>query len=130
MAECCCGSDNPISLLYACSGAANTGYLADNVARALASRGLGKMTCLAAVGAGLSGFVESAKAAGENLVIDGCPVACGGKLFENLGIPFRHFVTTDYGVEKGRTEITGRLIDTTADSLAKELAHGCDCTAG
>ncbi|MBN1838104.1 MAG: putative zinc-binding protein, partial [Spirochaetales bacterium] len=93
-------------------------------------RGLGKMTCLAAMGAGLSGFVESAKAAGENLVIDGCPVACGQKVFESLGIPFRHFVTTDYGVEKGKTEINARLIDMTADSLAREVAHGCDCATG
>jgi uncharacterized metal-binding protein len=79
-------------------------------------------TYLAAMGAGLSGFVESAKAAGENLVIDGCPVACGKKIFENLGIPFRQFVVTDYGVEKGTTEITPELIGKTAFSLAEELA--------
>jgi sugar phosphate isomerase/epimerase len=42
------------------------------------------MTCLAAMGAGLSGFVESARAAGTNLVIDGCPVACGKLTFENM----------------------------------------------
>jgi uncharacterized metal-binding protein len=130
MADCCCGSSSPIKLLYACSGAANTGYLADSVARALAGRGIGKLTCLSAVGAGLSGFVESAKAAAENLVIDGCPVACGQKVFENLGIPLRHVVTTDYGVEKGRTEITAQLIASTADRLARELASGCDCAAG
>jgi len=75
MAECCRGSDGKIKLLYACSGAANTGYLADNVSRRLAKIGIGRMTCMAAVGAGLSGFVESARAAGENLVIDGCPEA-------------------------------------------------------
>jgi uncharacterized metal-binding protein len=130
MAECCCGSDGKIKLLYACSGAANTGYLADSVSRRLAGLGIGKMTCLAAVGAGLSGFVESAGAAGENLVIDGCPVACGKQMFENLGIPFRHFVTTDYGVEKGKTEITPELIGKTANTLAEEIADECDCAAG
>jgi uncharacterized metal-binding protein len=75
MAECCCDSDVQVKLLYACSGAANTGYLAGNVTRKLAKAGIGQMTCLAAMGAGLSGFVESARAAGTNLVIDGCPVA-------------------------------------------------------
>jgi uncharacterized metal-binding protein len=130
MADCCCGSSSPIKLLYACSGAANTGYLADSVARTLAGRGIGKMTCLAAMGAGLSGFVESARTAGVNLVIDGCPVACGRKVFENLGIPFRHFVTTDYGVEKGGTEITAQLIAETAEALAREVAGVCDCAAG
>ena len=124
MAECCCDSDGKIKLLYACSGAANTGYLADSVSRRLAGLGIGKMTCLAAVGAGLSGFVESARAAEENLVIDGCPVACGKQMFENLGIPFRHFVTTDYGVKKGKTEVTLELIGKTSDTLTEEIAGG------
>jgi uncharacterized metal-binding protein len=122
MAECCCGGDDKVKLLYACSGAANTGYLADSVSRRLAKLGVGKMTCLAAVGAGLSGFLESARSAGENLVIDGCPVACGKKIFGNLGISFRHFLMTDYGVEKGKTEITTELIGKTAFTIAEELA--------
>ncbi len=63
MAEYCCGSDTPVKVLYTCSGAANTGHLADNAARRLARLGISKMTCLEAMGAGLSGFVESAKAA-------------------------------------------------------------------
>jgi uncharacterized metal-binding protein len=121
MAECCCGSDVPVKLLYACSGAANTGYLADNAARRLAKLGIGKMTCLAAMGGGLSGFVESAKAAGGNLVFDGCAVACGKKIFDNLGIPYNHFVMTDYGVEKGKTEITSELIAKTAFTLAEKI---------
>jgi uncharacterized metal-binding protein len=122
MAECCCGSDEKAKLLCACSGAANTGYLADNVSRRLAKLGIGEMTCLAAVGAGLSGFLGSAKAAGENLVIDGCPVACGKKIFSTLDIPFRHFLMTDYGVEKGNTEITPELIAKTAFTVMEELA--------
>ena len=122
MAECCSGSDVQVKLLYACSGAANTGYLADNAARQLAKLGIGKMTCLTAMGGGLSGFVESAKAAGRNLVFDGCSVACGKKIFENLGIPYNHFVMTDYGVEKGKTEITSELIAKTTFTLASEIA--------
>ena len=124
MAECCCSSDTPVKLLYACSGAANTGYLADNTARRLAKLGIGRMTCLAAIGGGLSGFVESAKAAGENFVIDGCPVGCGKKIFENLDIPFNHFVMTDFGVEKGETEITPDLIAKTSSALLERISDG------
>ena len=51
-------------------------------------------------------------------------------MFEDLGIPFRHFVTTDYGVEKGKTEITPELIGKTANTLAEEIAGECDCAAG
>jgi uncharacterized metal-binding protein len=88
----CCSSDNGgIKLIYACSGAANTGYLADAVARELMKQSAGKMTCLAAMGAELSGFIESAKSAGKNIVIDGCPVACGKKIFEKLNISYEHY---------------------------------------
>jgi len=122
MAECCCGGDGKARLIYACSGAANTGFLADAVARRLAKLGIGNMTCLAAMGAGLSGFLESAKSAGENLVIDGCPVACGKRIFNHLGIPCRQLRMTDYGVEKGRTEITPDLIGKTTFAITEELA--------
>lgn len=130
MAECCCGSNAPVKLLYACSEAANTGYLADNAARRLAGFGVGRMTCLAVMGGSLSEFMESAKAAGEKFVIDGCSVACGKQIFENLGMPFRHFVLTDYGVQKGKTEITPELIGRTAGMQVEEIAGEFDCTAG
>jgi len=42
-----------VESIYACSGAANTGYLADAVDRKIAKAGTGKMTCLVAVGAGI-----------------------------------------------------------------------------
>ena len=67
--SCSCMSNAPIRLIYACSGVANTGFLADRVARGLNQISLGKMTCLAALGAGVSGFVKSAEEADENIVI-------------------------------------------------------------
>jgi uncharacterized metal-binding protein len=118
MAGCCsCGSEG-IKLVYSCSGAANTGLLADSTARKLMKDGKGKMTCLAAVGAGLSGFIESAKCADNNIVIDGCTVACGKKIFDANNLNYEHFVLTDYGVEKGATEITAELIN----SITKEIS--------
>ncbi len=47
MADCCCGGNGKVRLIYACSGAANTGFLADPAA------------------------------ADENFVLDGCPVSSG-----------------------------------------------------
>jgi uncharacterized metal-binding protein len=117
MACGCSSADGKTVLLYSCSGAANTGYLADQVTRALAKEGVGKMTCLSAMGAGLSGFLESARGADRNVVIDGCPVGCGKKTFENAGIPFDQFVMTRYGVEKGKTPITGDVIMETVVSV-------------
>lgn len=115
--KCSCGCGG-VKLVYSCSGAANTGLLADGVARKLMADGNGKMTCLAAVGADLSGFIESAKCADKNIVIDGCRVACGKQIFQNKNLPFEHYVLTDFGVEKGKTVITPELIAETTNKLS------------
>ncbi len=114
---CSCGNDGETNLIYACSGAANTGLLADQVMRALNRDKVGASTCLAAMGADLSGFIQSARNATRNIVLDGCKVSCGKKIFEKNGLPFRHFIMTDYDVEKGKTAITGDLIETVAERI-------------
>lgn len=115
---CGCGSDQETNLVYSCSGAANTGFLADQVMRALVRDKTASGACLAAVGADLSGFVESARNATRNFVIDGCPVACGRRIFEKKGLPCAHYVMTDFGVEKGKTAITGEVIEEVAAKVA------------
>jgi uncharacterized metal-binding protein len=124
MAPCCCGSEAPTRLLYACSGVANTGYLADSVSRRLMKEGTGKMTCLAAIGAEQSGFIESAKAADCNIVIDGCPISCGKQIFEKMKLPFAHYKTTDYGIEKGKTDITEEIIREVTGKISGEITNG------
>jgi len=121
MAACSCGGDCKVTLLYACSGAANTGLLADQVVRTLSERGVGGMTCLSAVAANLSGFVVSARESGKNVVIDGCKVGCGAKIFTEKSLPFDHFITTDFGVTKGSTPITAELIESVADQIAQRI---------
>ncbi|MBN2444443.1 MAG: putative zinc-binding protein [Spirochaetales bacterium] len=123
MAQCNCGC-NEITLVYACSGAANTGLLADQVARNLMKDCCAKMTCLAAVGAELSGFIESAKAAKQNILIDGCQVSCGKKIFEKLSLPYNQFIVTDFGVEKGKTEITQPVIERVSKTIKDRIPRG------
>jgi len=122
MAGCACGSDKTI-LITACSGAANTGLLADQVARALRADKVGSMTCLAALGAGLSGYVESSKAADRSIVIDGCPVGCGSKIYAKLGIPCEQYVMTDFGVEKGKTAITPDVLSEVAAAVKAKIGE-------
>ena len=120
---CTCGGDNETRLLYSCAGAANTGFLADQVTRALGRDGAGAMTCLAAVGADLSGFVESARAASRNIVIDGCPVGCAKRIFEARGLPFEQFVMTEFDVHKGKTAITGEVIERVTAEVKARLGE-------
>ena len=84
----------------ACSGGSNVGQIANRAMVELDTQGIGSAYCLAGVGADLSGFVESARAA-DTIVIDGCPVVCGRKAFEKHGLePTRHFVVTEAGIDK------------------------------
>ena len=114
--ESSCTSGSKV-LLYSCSGAANTGYLADQIARKLFADGVGKMTCLAAVGAGNSAFIEATRTADLVVVIDGCPVSCGKQIIGKLGVRHVHVSTTDFGIEKSKTAVTGEVIDNVTEKV-------------
>ena len=60
MAENCCTTAVPIMIL-ACAGGSNVGQLSNQAAVELTEEGLGKLFCLAGIGANLSGFVQSAR---------------------------------------------------------------------
>jgi uncharacterized metal-binding protein len=97
----CCGSDKKTVLLYACSGGANVAEISDKAARELMFSGCGSMFCLAGLGAGIAGMIQTAKNADVNLVIDGCPMDCAKKVFEKAGLTnFAYVKVTDLGIEK------------------------------
>jgi uncharacterized metal-binding protein len=99
--DSCCAGRKKTVLLYACSGGANVAEIADKVARQLMFDGCGSMFCLAGIGAGIEGMVQTAKEADVNLVIDGCPMDCARKVFENAGIMnYAYVKVTDLGIEK------------------------------
>lgn len=98
-------------MIYACSGAADVGEVADRVARRLRDQGFAKMSCLAAVGAGLSGYVQTAKGADECFTIDGCATACARKNLERVGVTPRSFVLTEMGLVKGKSPVTGETVE-------------------
>jgi uncharacterized metal-binding protein len=126
---CGCGNEKERNVIItACSGAANVGLLADRVARGLRAESVGSMICMAALGADLSGYVESARNADLNVVIEGCPVGCGKKIHEKLGIKHLHLVMTDFGAEKGKTVITDELVAETV-ARAKAAIAAADETA-
>lgn len=113
MGECCgknkakapgesCGCEKKKTvLLYACSGGANVAEVADRAARQLTSEGAGSMFCLAGIGAGIPDMIQKAREADVNLVIDGCPMDCGKKVFDKAGlINYVQIKVTDLGIEK------------------------------
>jgi len=98
----CCGSDKKKTvLIYACSGGANVAEIADKAARELMFAGQGTMFCLAGLGAGIQGMIQTARDSDVNLVIDGCPMDCAKKVFEKAGVTnFAAMKVTDLGIEK------------------------------
>ena len=98
MSECCGGKR---VLFYACSGGANVAEAADRAARELMFQGVGSMFCLAGLGAGIQGMIQTAKDADVNLVIDGCPMDCAKKIFDKAGVAnYVQVKVTDCGIEK------------------------------
>ena len=72
-------------MIFACSGAADVGAIADQAARRLTKDGAGKMYCLAGVGGRVSGIMATTESAAKILAIDGCPLNCVKNCLEQAG---------------------------------------------
>ena len=107
-AECCTPAS---TVIFACSGAADVGKIADLSARKLTDDGVGKMSCLAGVGGRVKPLMEITKAAKVILVIDGCPLHCGRNTLEQAGFKtFEHLCLADIGLAKGKTPVTDEAV--------------------
>ena len=116
MSECCDDTKKDV-LFFSCSGAANVAEVADHAARRLMAEGHGMMWCLAGIGAGIDTMVQKAKDADLNVVLDGCPMDCAKKIFDNAGITnFVQIKVTDLGIEKAKG------VRATDDQVAKAVA--------
>lgn len=110
---CACGSAP--KLIFACSGAADVGAIADQAARKLTKEGAGKMYCLAGIGGRVSGIMETTRSAAKILAVDGCPLNCVSECLKKAGFDkFEHFFVTDLGLEKGKSEVNASNIEKVA----------------
>lgn len=136
MSDNCCSTGT--KLLYPCSGASDVGELADRAVRKIWKDGFAQKTCLAGVGGDVPGFVQSAKSADANIVVDGCPLACARKCLERIGVKPISIMLADFGYKKGESPVTPESIDRvakivkeTADSRilssTKNESGGCSC---
>lgn len=111
-----CSTQEPkTNIVYACAGCADVGEVADQVSRKLRKDGFAtpKASCLTGIGAGLTPFIDAAKAADTIIAIDGCEVCCAQKLLEKAGLQPQTVILTEMGLEKGKTtpspELTNKL---------------------
>lgn len=110
-------------LIFACSGAADVGAIADQAARKLTSEGAGKMFCLAGIGGRVSGIMKTTESAEKILVIDGCPLNCAKNCLEQAGFTkFEHVNLSDLGLNKGQSAVTEENIQKAVDSGKAKLS--------
>lgn len=108
------------TLIFACSGAADVGAVADAAARKMTQQGLGSMFCLAGVSGKIEPILKKTAAAKKILAIDGCPLNCVKKTLEQAGFSqFAHLQLADIGLAKGQTPPT-------ADAVSQVAAAGTE----
>lgn len=106
--ECCGGA---AQIIFACSGSADVGKIADLAARKLMDEGAGKMSCLAGVGGRVKVIMETTQAAKTILAIDGCPLHCARNTLEQAGFKkFEHLCLSDLGMVKAKTPVTDEAV--------------------
>ncbi len=105
----CCGV--AAQVIFACSGSADVGKIADLAARKLTDAGAGKMSCLAGVGGRVKGIMETTQAAQTILAIDGCPLHCARNTLEQAGFKkFEHLCLSDLGMVKTKTPVSEETV--------------------
>jgi len=122
MENSCSCSGGP-RLIFACSGAADVGAIADQVARKLTKEGIGKMFCTAGIGGRISGIMKTTESAEKILAIDGCPLNCVKNSLQQAGFnEFMHLQLNDLGFEKCSSPVT-------EENIAKVVAKGKEMMA-
>jgi uncharacterized metal-binding protein len=103
-------------LVFACSGAADVGEIADRVARLLHREGTARLFCLGSIGAQIEDSIARARTASDILAIDGCPSDCAKKCLERAGLTrIRHLRLTDHQMEKGKTPVSVHNVQAAAE---------------
>lgn len=119
----CCDC-TPKIMLLSCSGGCPEGQLANQAAVELTREGFGEMFCLAGIGTGKSGFVQSVRDVSRFVVIDGCSKACGRAILEKAGvIVANHIVVSQLAIGSSK-ELTPAPDHVAAVKYSTKLALG------
>ena len=117
--KCCSGGP---TLIFACSGAADVGEIADKATRKVNKEGAGAMFCLAGLGGKVEPIIKKTASASKILAIDGCNLDCVKLCLQQTGFnDFIHFRVTDLGMEKGKSQASEENINKVAVKAAELL---------
>jgi uncharacterized metal-binding protein len=109
-------------IVFTCSGAADTGGLADAASRALSRSGVARMYCLAGIGSRVEQIMADASEAERLVSVDGCENDCSRKVLEAAGFKAAiHLRITDLGMPKGQTGYSEAKVRKVTDELRRRL---------
>ncbi|MDZ4799186.1 MAG: putative zinc-binding protein [Bryobacteraceae bacterium] len=109
-------------IIFTCSGAADTGGLADAASRALSRSGVARMYCLAGVGSRVEEIMADMSKAERLVSVDGCTNDCSRKVLEAAGFQAAiHLRITDLGMPKGQTPYSEAKVRRITDELRRRL---------
>jgi len=118
-----CGCSGGPKLIFACSGAADVGEIADRAARKMTRDGVGRMFCTAGLGGRISGILKTTESADQILAIDGCELDCVKSSLQQAGFTrFQHLQLADLGLEKCKSPVTDENIAKVAQAGAALLS--------
>ncbi|HQV73483.1 MAG: putative zinc-binding protein [Xanthomonadales bacterium] len=126
-------------LVYSCSGCSSAAQMANQMALWLDREGLAEMSCIAGVGGGVSGLVQTAQSGRPILALDGCVLACAAACLGQAGvIADGHVLLSDSGVKKRKhadfdqvqaREVYLRAVVPRARALLGDPSMGADIDA-
>ena len=110
------------TLIFACNGVAPIGQMTNQVAFELEERGLGKVSCLSGIGAGIEAKKAIAGDADKRIAIDGCNLKCVQRILENAGLACDlDVVLLDAGMKPSGRKPTKQEIDGFAEYVIEKL---------
>ena len=126
--ECTCEASEV--LIFPCSGGSNCGQIANQVAVSLDIGGVGRIYCLAGIGAHDSVMIDTTKAAKRVVAIDGCSTACAKRTLEHAELTVTDWIcVTEEGISKSHRLLMDEeeiefITQRTRESLAKPIQTG------
>ncbi len=118
---------NKPPIIFTCSGAADTGGLADAASRSLTKSGVARMYCLAGVGARVQQIVSDMAEAERLVSVDGCDNECSRKVLEAAGFrPAVHLRITDLGMNKYDAPMSEERVRQITDELRRRLRESSE----
>ncbi|HXK49433.1 MAG TPA: putative zinc-binding protein [Clostridiales bacterium] len=114
-----------VKFIYSCSCNSNLGRISSRIVKEIGKRNIAKVVPLPDPFDDDRKFIRKAKSVKLNITVDGCGVGCAHKALTVRKIDHLNFKLTDYGCEKGKTEVTDELVERLFNEINTKIGEAC-----